>query len=209
MGIVILIFGNIQSVISVKERIIKLDTKGFFEKFLSNRNKRNIVVVIGLVGIILIFISNYIDLSPENQKTEIEEICSQPTVDLYKENLESELTEIVSNISGAGNVKILITMDSTTEDVYAVERSLDEQSQSMSDESKESAANEYSESDTYVKIKNKDGSETLIKVKQVMPKIRGVLIVCDGGGDSSVKENITRAVSGVLNISSGKVYVTN
>ncbi len=42
-----------------------------------------------------------------------------------------------------------------------------------------------------------------------MPKIRGVLVVCDGGGDPVTKEKITQAVAGVLNISSGKVFVTD
>ena len=57
-------------------------------------------------------------------------------------------------------------------------------------------------------IRSKDGSEQAVLQKQVMPKIRGVLVVCDGGDDALTREKITKAVSSVLNISSGKVFVT-
>lgn len=186
-----------------------MDIKSCLEKMSSDKGKRNLIVAIGMLGIFLIFISNFISFNGKSSTEVEEEPASNLSADTYKSALEQELTSIVSCIDGVGEVRILITMESSTEDVYAIERSIDDQSESTADESRETAAVQYSEEDTYVKVKNQDGSESLVRLKQVMPKIRGVLVVCGGGGNSSVREKVTQAVSGVLNISSGKVYVTN
>lgn len=189
---------------------MKLDIKKIFKNLSSGNIKRNIIVAVGLIGIILIFISNFTDNKSSDNETEaIAEAAVQTSIESYRDTLESKLAAIVSEIEGAGEVKIMITMESTVEDVYAVEKNIDEQSQSSSDDTKGSEQTEYKEESTYVTIKNKDGSESVVMVKQIMPKIRGVLVVCDGGGNTVVKEKIIQAVSSVLNISSGKIYVTN
>ena len=159
---------------------------------------------------VLIFASNFIHI-PKNEVTvtESESTTESITAESYRIQLENDLTNIVSQINGAGEVKIMITMDSTVEDVFAVERKIDDNIESAADGSQGETKTEYSEDNTYVTIKNKDGSEEVVLLKQVMPKIRGVLVVCDGGGNSVVQEKITQAVAGVLNISSGKVFVTD
>lgn len=193
----------------VKERKMKLGIKGLF-KNLSSDKKRNIIILLGAVGMVLIFASNFIHI-PKNEVTvtESESTTESITAESYRIQLENDLTNIVSQINGAGEVKIMITMDSTVEDVFAVERKIDDNIESAADGSQGETKTEYSEDNTYVTIKNKDGSEEVVLLKQVMPKIRGVLVVCDGGGNSVVQEKITQAVAGVLNISSGKVFVTD
>lgn len=188
---------------------MKLDIKGLF-KNLSSDKKRNIIISLGVIGMVLIFASNFIH-SPQNniEQQESDTASDSVTAESYRVRLEGELTDIVSQINGAGEVKIMITMDSTVEDVYAVEKSIDESNESASDDSRGELKTEYSEDNVYVTVKNKDGSEQVVLLKQVMPRIRGVLVVCDGGGNSVVQEKITQAVASVLNISSGKVYVTN
>lgn len=173
------------------------------------KNKRTIIIIIGLAGIVLIFVSSFIPAKgDENIDTDAAE--SPPTTaDEYRRQLENELSAIISKIDGAGNVSILITMDSTTEDVYAVERKTEEKSSLSTGSDTGDSESEYKEENKYVTVKRKDGSEDTVLQKQIMPKIRGVLVVCDGGGNSVVKEKITQAVSGVLNISGGKVFVTN
>ncbi len=172
------------------------------------RDKKSaIIIFIGFLGIAMIFVSGLFPDSPEAEPQEEEEITY--TADDYRRQLEAELSAIISRIDGAGEVSILITMETTTEDVYAVEKKTEEKtSQSTSGEGGDSDG-EYKEENKYVTVKRKDGSEDAVLRKQIMPRIRGVLVVCDGGGNSVVKEKITQAVSGVLNISGGKIFVTN
>ena len=186
---------------------MKLDIK----KFLMNvpaEKKRNIITALGIVGIVLIFASNFIhtESAPPDETTPQE---SEPlTVESYRKQLEEELSQIVAAIDGAGEVKILITMDSTIEDVYILEKNVSEKTANNGGDENFDSESEYKEENEYVIIKSKDGSEQIVLQKQVMPKIRGVLVVCDGGDNAVIREKITKAVSSVLNISSGKVYVT-
>ena len=45
------------------------------------------------------------------------------------------------------------------------------------------------------------------KTKEIEPKIRGVLILCEGGGDAVVAERLSHAVTKALDISSAKVCI--
>ncbi len=45
------------------------------------------------------------------------------------------------------------------------------------------------------------------KTKEIQPKIRGALILCEGGGDAVVAERLSRAVTKALDISSAKVCI--
>jgi len=186
-----------------------MDIKSFLRN-ISPEKKVSALVIMGIAGIVMIFISNCIQTSDNSQKAE-ESVVPENFISAkeYKQQLETELSDIISSIEGAGNVKIMITMESGTEDIYAVEKNVTERRQSKNDDALNDSETEYKEGQVYVVIKNKSGSEQAVLLKQVMPKIRGVLVVCDGGGDPVTKEKITQAVSGVLNISSGKVYVTD
>ena len=187
---------------------MKLDIKNFLRN-LSVDKKRNVIVIMGIAGIILIFASNFIHIDKSEPEETTSPQSEQLTVESYRKQLEEELKEIVSSIDGAGHVEILITMDSTIEDVYVLEKNVNEKSNQIGGENSFDSESEYKEENEYVIIKNKDGSEQAVLQKQVMPKIRGVLVVCDGGGNTVTREKITNAVASVLNISTGKVYVTN
>lgn len=50
-------------------------------------------------------------------------------------------------------------------------------------------------------------SDGATKTKEVEPKIRGVLVVCEGGDDPVVAEQITKAVTRTLDISAAKVCI--
>ncbi|MBQ3693068.1 MAG: hypothetical protein II931_07130 [Clostridia bacterium] len=184
-----------------------MDIKNFLRNMPADK-KRAAIVTLGIVGIILIFLSDFIHTESRNTEEAVTSESEPLTVESYRKQLEEELTRIVSAIDGAGEVEILITMDSTVEDVYILEKNVSEKSAGSSDDTAHDSENEYKEENEYVIIKSKDGSEQTVLQKQVMPKIRGVLVVCDGGGNSVTREKITQAVASVLNISSGKVYVT-
>ena len=176
---------------------------------ISADNKRRIIVIIGIVGIILISISELFQTDSLKTDEKIPDDSEEFTIDSYRKGLETELEQIVSKIDGAGEVNILITMDSTAEDVYILQKNIDERAKSSGGSDYPDSESEYKEENEYVIIKSKDGNEQAVLQKQVMPRIRGVLVVCSGGGNSLTREKITKAVSSVLNISTGKVYVTS
>jgi stage III sporulation protein AG len=45
------------------------------------------------------------------------------------------------------------------------------------------------------------------KTKEIEPRVRGVLVLCEGGGDAVVAERVTEAVTKALDISTAKVCI--
>ena len=160
---------------------------------------RNIIIVIGIIGIVIIFISNFFPNKNNdnniNENDNISDLLNTNTQQ-YEEKIEQQLEEIISSIDGAGRTKVMATLDRTEQIVYATEEKYN------SDNDKKNGETDY------VIIKKSDGTETAIKVTEIQPKIKGVIVVCDGGENPVVQERVIKAVTTVLGISSSKVCVT-
>ena len=52
-----------------------------------------------------------------------------------------------------------------------------------------------------------NGSKEPYISKTIMPKIEGVIVTCEGGGEKSVRENIVLAVRAVTGIEADKIQV--
>lgn len=160
-------------------------------------DRKKIIVFLGVAGMILILLSELIPdkaVNKEENKAQNDDITS----DQYKHQLEDELGEILSSIEGVGKTSIMITLDGTTEYVYAEE--LDTTTDS----------NENSKRESYrsnLVITESGGDKKALVKKIIRPQVTGVLVACYGGDDIHIKEKIIGAVSAVLNIPAGRVYV--
>ena len=177
----------------MKERIEQIEEN--INKRCPNEKKITLFVVIGLIGMALIFMSEMFSSEPKEES--ITQPLSLKTAE-YKMEIESELTEILSQIQGVGKVKVMLTIEGTTEYVFAQE--IDTQQDTQGDKNSESFQNKY------VIIDNGSKKEALVK-KVLKPKINGVIVVCEGGDNLVVKEKVYKAVSTVLAISSSRVCV--
>lgn len=144
-----------------------------------------IIVVLGLTGILLLTFSEIVP-DKENKKESSEK---KETVS-YEEKMEKRLTEIVSSINGAGKTKVMITLESGDENVYAVEnKSSEKQSESK-----------------FVVVDN-NGEDSGLLLKVVEPEIKGVAVVCEGGDSPQVRQEIIATVTAVLRISTNRVNI--
>lgn len=158
-----------------------------------------LLCAVGLVGILLLVISS---VSPqEDEKNEAETVVSVAQ-ESYAEDIEKKLTEIISSIDGAGKTGVMVTLESGAEQVYAKNEKI--KNDSSADESK--LNEDFSQEKEYVLIET-DGDEGGLIIKLIQPKIRGVAIVCEGGGDDAVRQEIIQTVTAVLDISSSRVYI--
>ena len=131
-----------------------------FSDWLGDKRVIRIAVIVGIAAILLIGLTKVIDFSDDEQEQ----------AEAYAAHTEDRLLEIVSQISGVGDVKIFLTMDNSGENVY---------------------------------LKNTD-----TKTVSIEPKVRGVVVVCDGGDDPMVVSRVLDAITKALNISSDKVCIT-
>ena len=154
-------------------------------------NKRILIIALA-IGILLIFISDIsFDKTSKDRST-----FDQNS---YLSSLEKRVESIVSEISGAGECKVMINISSGCESVYVKEnkKSYDNSEQNNKSESE----------DSVITMKDSDGNEFALVTKEIMPEISGVIVACKGANDIYVKNSVIQAVSTVLGVGTNKVCV--
>ena len=176
---------------------------GLFQKLAENDRGRKAVVVAGLVGIFLIFLSG--TLKGCGQAPARTASSQAPaSAEQYEERLEKDLADVISHISGAGSARVLVTLEQTTEKVYAKDEKKDDR---QSDESQARKETENNSESTHTIVKGADGSESALPVTEIQPTVKGVVVVCSGAGDPQVRQSIVDAVTTALHITSVRVCV--
>ncbi len=183
--------------------------KGIFPDLLNNEKALSFIVILGLVGIALIFISSYIrPPSDDSEETVEESNVSFSELATYRDEISEELGNMLASMDGVGRTKVMVTIDGTSRNIYATDVDVNDRETSRKSGTDENADKQNTEKKSCIVIKQKDGSEKALTVGQLMPEIKGVLVICDGGDDESVCKNITKAVSAALNISESHICVT-
>ncbi len=137
-------------------------------KILKSRNNR-IMLVILIIGIIIIAISSGI---PESSETGAE-------ISEYRGE-EERLSEILSEIDGAGRVSVMISYVSTMEKDIAFD-----------------GKNERAVT---------SGGDVMV-TREIYPEVKGVIVIADGAGDPSVRQAIKEAVTAVTGAGANRVCV--
>lgn len=186
------------------------ERENYFSRLMKNDSFVKAIIALGIIGIILIFMSNSFRLAaPSSAQTNIEESSDiSREVFAYQQRLSEELGNMLASMEGVGRTKVMLTMDKGVQNVYASNNDIREQETSRKSGNDENADKQNTEKTSCIIIKQKDGSEKALTVGQIMPKVKGVLIVCDGGADETVKQNISKAVSAILGIAEKNICVT-
>ena len=170
------------------------------------KSKSVFLIVIGIVGLLLILVSSF---NFTNDET-IEK--AQPTVAVtldaslqYTENIEKKLETLISDMLGKTSVKVMVTLESGKEYVYADEIKTD------ADITRDQSALKTQQSDknqkSYIVIKDADGNEKPLVITEKMPTIRGVVVVCESGETPAVASAVRLAVKSALNVDEDKICV--
>lgn len=109
----------------------------------------------------------------------------------YAREVEERIAVLCSNIKGVGDVRVAVTLSGGYNAVYA------QNSQSSASGHK----NEFV-------LTGSGSSEAPLLVGYSVPQISGVGVVCKGGGDPSVRQELISLISATLGVSSNKIYVT-
>ena len=157
------------------------------KSFLSSGKGIKLAVLLGVAGIIIIFVSS---LVPE-KKTSVSENNSD--IQSFVSSAAMEIENVVSSITGEKSPVVYITAESDVSKIYAVEKSADEKSTE----------------EKVVIIKNSDGDQTGLLLNQIQPEIKGVVVVSSGADDPIIREKIITAVKTAFDIPSNKVCVVS
>lgn len=153
--------------------------KEALEKLLKNKNNQ-IICIILIIGIVFMLISGG---GAKKDKAVKETVRTDD---------ETRLSEILSRIDGAGKVSVMITYYSTAEKDIAYETR----------KSASSLAGDGSEDKKAVMT---DGEPMVLK--EVYPKVKGVIVTAEGGGSAAVRQAISGAVTAVLDVPAHRVCI--
>lgn len=174
--------------------------------FTKNPKFVRIIIILGLVGIGLILLSGLLPDKTNDEDNQTNSQVAYVSLAQYENNLEQSLADIISSIDGAGKTRVMLTMDSTVEQVYATDKTMSQKDMVNSGEDTETNK-DTSANSTYITVELSDGTQQTVLLKEIQPRVRGVLVVCNGGDNSVVKEKIVDAVTKALDISSSRVSV--
>ncbi|AEF17214.1 stage III sporulation protein AG [Thermoanaerobacterium xylanolyticum LX-11] len=184
----------------LKQKILKADNKTIQDL--------TVIFIIGLI--ILIGASIFFKPKPTNKSSDKQMVEAQITNEDYASKLESELKEILSRIHGAGNVDVLVTLDSDEEIVAAMDTVQSETTTNEKDSNGGTRTTIQSETDNkIVTSQNTSGENQPMILKKVMPEVRGVVVVADGAKDPNVQYELMTAVETALGIPAYKVKVVS
>ncbi len=168
---------------------------GIMEKI---KNIKHIEVIIAICLIVAV-IGIYLSGTEKNTKTNTEEkTVSQNNTDVYEEKLKAVLSEI----NGAGKVDVMITYNSSSEIITANTTTVSSDKTNSSDRSAESK----NETVSPVLI-NQSGTTTPLIVKEILPDVKGVIVIAEGADDIKVRLNLVNAVCTALAVDADKVEI--
>lgn len=159
---------------------------GFIEH-IKNRKNTLIVLALLILGLLLLVL-------PSTSKSIGSAVNDEERLSKYAQDLENKIGGLCSKINGVSNVSVTVYFDSGFETVYAYNEQSKETSSGINSEKK------------YVTI-GSGNDESMVCVLEKMPSICGVAVVCKGGGNPLVANQIINLISSAYNVPKNKIYV--
>lgn len=148
------------------------------------------VVFVMLIGLALLMLPDTkVDSEVQTQ------LLSVGEEDFSVEALEEKLEETLARIDGAGEVRVMLTVQSGMKRVLAQNRSMEQEGDSVQQEIEN------------VVISAGSGVQETVLIQQIYPQFQGALVVASGGEDPTVKLKLTEAVAALTGLGADKISI--
>lgn len=126
----------------------------------------------------------------------------------YTQEVENRLEALLSRMDGVGEVKVMVTLSSSMEQVVEkdVPYSMDTTRETDSAGGSRDVVNSKKE-ETTVYVTDQAGNKTPYISKTLEPAIEGVTVVAQGGGNAVVQKNITDVIQALFGVEAHKIKV--
>ena len=174
-------------------------------ELMKKENRAKLITAAGIIILVLILVSE-MGSSCETQETAVQSTGFD--CEAYAQSVEAKLCELVSDIDGAGEVRVLVTLQNSEEYIYASDTKLNSDSSEDRDTNGSTSTDTRSDSEeSVIIVDGENGREALVRT-MLLPTIGGVVVLCEGADDEVVCRRITEAVTTALGITSRRVYET-
>lgn len=155
--------------------------------------KKSDYIVLALMGILILIVAIPTGGAEKKEKNDSEiayEDQSRSENENYGKELEKQLKDILEKIDGVGKAEVMITLE-------------DDGSAKLDKDIKKSM--EYTQTNTV--IYDDDDKTKPYVTSMEKPKVKGVLVVAQGGGNASVDSNISQAVQALFDVEVHKITI--
>lgn len=182
-------------------------------KIKNGKIKKDQIFIFFLAGILLLVIALPSGKKNENGSEESSSAYEQRNSadedqDTYVGYMEERLEAILSQVDGAGEVSVMITLKSSSEKIVEKDIQSDKEDVTETDSqggSRVTMSSNRGESTVY------DGEgtngQTPYISKELSPEVEGVVVIAQGGDDAVVVKNITEAVQALFGIDTHKIRI--
>ena len=129
-------------------------------------------------------------------------------IDSYVENLEKRVEEMLSGMAGAGKVQVMITVSDTGTEILEKDTEINAADLEETDDAGGRRKNtESGQREEAVYFRDAEGNEIPYVVQRKLPEVTGVVVIAEGAGNETVKENIIGAVGVLFNLNEHRIKV--
>lgn len=155
-----------------------------------------IVILGAVIGLGLLVVGSFdLPFGKQEQKQSVSLSDEQSELTAYKQELCREIAALCASVRGVGKVQVMVTLSGGYEYVYA------------RDLQSKTGGESYTWEETYVLVGSGSAQSPLLLVTK-QPSVAGVGIVCEGGGDPAVQNELTALVSAAFGIGTNKIHVS-
>ncbi len=165
-----------------------MDIKKQIASISSLFKKYKYVVLVLLIGLVLMLLPEL-----QNNKKNTQEDPSVETV--VQRDVQTELEQILSKVSGAGQVKVMLTVAQGEQIIYQTDENIN-----VSDNSS------TTKKDT-ITVTDDQRSQTGLIKQIIPPTYLGAIVLCQGADRASVRLEIIEAVSKITGLGADKIAV--
>ena len=146
-------------------------------------NRARLAVLLGAAAMLILLLS---ELFTPSEKPAAASAAPEDE-SAYRQQLEQQLSDLIMQVEGAGRSTVMITLESGEETIYALD----------------TLSGQTQQQQTHVLLD--DG--TALAQTVCTPRVCGVAVVCEGGGDVRVAVRITELVGALLDVPSNRICV--
>lgn len=143
----------------------------------------------------------------KKEETKQEEKSDDSSEADYVDKLEEKLEDTLSEIDGAGRVRVMITLEDSGESIVEKDDTKESSDTAETDSAGGSRSEKRTDTGETTVYQEEDDRKVPFVGREMTPKIAGILVVAQGGENTQVKQNISEAVMALFQIDVNRIKV--
>ena len=140
-----------------------------------------------LIGVLLLLFGGGGKESKTNVSNESTSLSPQEELEAYQSYLETRVKTLCESVEGVDRVTVAVTLNGNFEEIYA---------------------KEYIDgNEEYVIVGSGSGASALY-LSRTAPEIAGIGVVCRGGGNTDVRQELISLLSAAFRVPANRIYIT-